>query len=421
MIMRNCRIVRPEGILKGSIEISRGKIKRLSGSSPKSGESIDGGGALLFPGLIDPHVHLRDPGSIHKEDFFTGTCAALAGGYTAVMDMPEYSNPATTTAKALTEKEASASKKAVCDFHIRMGASDRNFQEIRKASPASLKFFTAETKSELTITDYSTMARHFASFPRGKPICIHAEDQGVIDSLSKKYPDFTRARGPLVAAIALAKVLALQKESNRRIHVCHISTELEIELLKDAEKNVTWEVTPHHLFLDTRDYKKLGAFGKMNPPLRAPGERAALWKNIGMWGMIGTDHAPHLKKEKESNNPPSGVPGLETALPLLIDACLSGKLRITKIPELCSRRPAKAFGLKRKGELKPGFDADFVLVDPNETTVIKGEKLFTKCKWSPFEGRKLKGKIKRVFLRGNEVYRDGEGILAKPGFGKKVL
>ncbi len=418
MLIKNCRIVKPEGMLRASVLVSEGKIKKIGRVEGKA--DFDAKGMLVFPGLVDPHVHLRDPGSPHKEDFYTGTCAALAGGFTTIMDMPEYSNPSTITEKALREKEALASKKAVCDFHIRMGASNDNFSEIKKASPASLKFFTAETKSPLTITDYSLIAKHFENFPASKPICIHAEDQGVIDSLSKKYSDYCEKRGPLASAIALAKILALQKETSRRIHICHISTELELELLKDAGKNVTWETAPHHLFMDTRDYERLGAFAKMNPPLRKPSERAVLWKNINKLGMIGTDHAPHSREEKESDSPPSGVPGLETAFPLLLDASLNRKLPITKIPELCARNPAKAFGIKHKGSLAPGFDADFVLVDPTEKAIIKGDSLFTKCKWSPFEGRKLKGRIKSVFLRGEEVYQEGE-ILARPGFGKKVI
>ncbi len=417
MLIKNCRIVGHEGITRGGILFSEGKIRKIG----KVETSLDAKGLLLFPGLIDPHVHLRDPGSPHKEDFFTGTCAALAGGFTTVMDMPEYSSPPTITQKALREKEELASRKAVCDFHIRMGASGNNFEEIRKASPTSLKFFTAETNSPLTITDYSVISRHFSEFPRAKPICVHAEDQGVIDTLSKKYSDYPRIRGPLASAFALAKILALQKETNRRVHICHISTGLELELLKDAGKGVTWETTPHHLFMDTRDYSRLGAFAKTNPPLRSPQDRAALWKNLDRLEMIGTDHAPHTKEEKESGSPPSGIPGLETAFPLLLDACLKGKMRISRLSELCSRNPAKAFNLKSKGELALGFDADFVLVNPNETTTIRGDSLFTKCKWSPFEGRKLKGRIKRVFLRGTEVYRDGEGILAKPGYGKRVI
>ena len=419
MLIKNCRIVKPGGITHGSILFSEGKIRKIG--KVEGEPSIDAKGILLFPGLIDPHVHLRDPGSPHKEDFFTGTCAALAGGFTTVMDMPEYSNPPTITQKAMREKEVLASKKAVCDFHVRMGASGNNFDEIKQASPASLKFFTAETKSPLTITDYSIISRLFSEFPCQKPICVHAEDQGVIDALSKKYSDYPRIRGPLASAFALAKLLALHKEYGRRLHICHISTQLELELLKDAGKGVTWEVTPHHLFMDIRDYGRLGAFAKTNPPLRSPQDRAALWKNLDRLGMIGTDHAPHTRGEKESESPPSGIPGLETAFPLLLDACLKGKMRATRLAELCSKNPATAFGIKGKGELAPGFDADFVLVDPLETTTIRGDSLFTKCKWSPFEGRKLKGRIKRVFLRGTEVYRDGEGILAKPGYGKRVI
>lgn len=419
MIIKNCRVVRPNGISKGSVQFSNGRITRIGRFTGP--DAIDAKGMLLLPGLVDPHVHLRDPGSPHKEDFFTGSCAALAGGFTTIMDMPEYNNPPTITALAMKEKLELASKKSACDFHLRFGASADNFSEIKKAAPASLKFFTAETRSPLTITDYSIIARHFASFSSSKPICVHAEDQTAIDRLSKKYSDHSKIRGPTTAAIALAKILALHKLQPRRLHICHVSSAIELELLQDRASSVTCEVTPHHLFMDTKDYSRLGPWAKMNPPLRSPQDRAALWRNLGSIDMLGTDHAPHTKEEKESGSPPSGIPGLETALPLLLNAALTGKLGISRIPLLCSRNPSKAFGMKRKGALAPGFDADFVLVEPSESTTIHGETLFTKCKWSPFEGRKLKGRIKRVFLRGAEVYRDGEGILAKPGFGKKVL
>jgi len=419
MIFKNCRIVRPTGVAKGDVFFEDGKIREVGRANAP--DAMDAKGMLLFPGLVDPHVHLRDPGSPHKEDFYTGTCAALAGGFTTVMDMPEYNGPTTATQKALKEKEGIARIKAVCDYHLRFGATSDNFSEIKKAAPASIKFFTAETKSPLTITDYSLIARHFSEFPKTKPICVHAEDQDVVDKLSEQYSDHCKVRGPLASAFAVAKLLALQKVCPRRLHICHVSTGLELELLRGRSKLVTCEVAPHHLFMDTRDYKRLGSFAKMNPPLRSPADRAVMWKNIDMIDMIGTDHAPHTKEEKESDNPPSGVPGLETALPLLLDACLKGKLRITRIPKMCSLNPAKAFGMRNKGSIAPGFDADFVLVDPNETTTIRGESFFTKCKWSPFEGRELKGRIKRVFLRGEEVYSDTEGILAKPGFGKKII
>ncbi len=418
MILKNCRIVSQRGITNTDIIVSGKKIKRVGKAS---GEGTDLKGLFVFPGAIDPHVHLRDPGSPKKEDFYTGTCAALAGGFTTVMDMPEYANPPTTTAKALREKESLARKKAVCDYHIRFGATKDNFDEIKKASPGSLKIFTAETNSPMTITDFGVIAQHFKRFPRSKPICIHSEEQEAIDHFSERYSNHCKVRSPIAAALSLSKILALQKVYKRRIHICHLSSNLELELISGRSRDVTFEVTPHHLFLSTRDYKKLGPYGKMNPPLRSRSDVSALWKNINRIDMIGTDHAPHTIKEKESENPPSGVPGLETAIPLLIDAAFKKRLKINRIPVMCSLNPARAFNIKNKGEIKAGYDADFFVVDPKGRTVVNGEELQTKCKWSPFEGKKLKGKIKSVFLRGEEVYRDDEGILVGPGFGKKAL
>ncbi len=426
MIIKNGKIVTRRGVARADIKIENGKIKKIARAiSGDNDEIVDASGLCIFPGLVDAHVHFRDPGATHKEDFYTGTRAALAGGVTTIIDMPNY-HPPTISKKNYEEKGRIAREKAVCDYSLRFGASENNFEEVKKANPHSLKIFTCETGSELRVLELKNIFAHFRNFDARKPICIHCEDQHLIDVLARKHAAdsvemHNRIRSPLCAALALSKILFLAHRAPRKIHICHVSTEGELALLRKKSKNITCEVTPHHLFLSEEDLKKLGNFGKTNPPLRSARDRAALWRHLNMIDIVASDHAPHTREEKEQDYhaAPSGVPGVETTLPLLLDAASKKRITLARIAQMTSSNPARIFNLKNKGDVAVGKDADLVLVDLKKARVIEGEKLFTKCKWSPFEGRKLRGVVERVFLRGREVF-DGENILAKRGYGKEI-
>lgn len=350
---------------------------------------------LRLPGLIDPHVHLRDPGATQKEDFYTGTCAALAGGYTTVLDMPNNPIPIITLA-VLEEKRKLASSKVVCDIGFYFGVGSDSFDklsdwELKKIAVCShgLKIYLDHTTGELLIEDLEKLTQIFKRWPRNKPVCVHAED------------------------LRVAQVLGLIATNPRRIHFCHVSQACEIELIKKAKEKglaVTCEVTPHHLFLTEKDEKVLGPLGKMRPPLRKRGDVEALWKNLKVIDLVASDHAPHTMEEKRTDNPPPGVPGLETTLPLLLTAVSKGRLKNEDILRLCFENPRKIFGLSTISQTAIDIDLD-------KDYIFTKENFLTKCRWSPFEGFRVKGRVIRVFYGKEKVFEEGK-VLVKPGFGK---
>ncbi len=439
VIIKNAKLVFPQGLREWEVRFDEnaGVISEAGGRVSSHGEEVfDASGLFLLPGLVDAHVHLRDPpGSTRKEDFLTGTTAALAGGVTTVMDMPN-TLPPTTSAEALEEKKKVAGLKAACDYAFHFGATAENADEARRveAGVAGKKIFLSATSFATALAE-EALEKHFRNTQ--KPVLVHAEDEKMIEELRARYERelgvtataeiHNKVRLPEAAASAVEKAVALAEETQAHLHVCHVSTAKEMEVIKNARSrgvNVTCEVTPHHLFLAEDATKRLGNFVKVNPPLRAQEDVDALWKevNAGAVTSIASDHAPHLREEKQGDywSAPSGVPGLETMLPLLLDAASRNRVSLEKIVELACYNPALKFGLKYKGRLEKGCDADFVLVDLREETVVEEERLYTKCGWSPFAGMRLKGKIKSVFLRGKLVY-DGEHLVARPGGGNSLF
>ncbi|MBU3957268.1 amidohydrolase family protein [Patescibacteria group bacterium] len=348
---------------------------------------------IKIPGLIDTHVHFRDPGETHKEDFYTGTSAALAGGVVCVIDMPNNKEPITTLQK-LKQKEEVVKQKAVCDYGFYFGTSEENsrHEEIEVLNRVvGLKMYLNLTHGALFVSNLEKIKEHFASWPKNKPLLVHAEEEKV------------------------SMVLSLLKQFPRRVHFCHISLKEEIEQIKKAKESglpITCEVTPHHLFLTEEDEKALGPFGRVNPPLRTSADIDALWKNLDVIDIIVSDHAPHTKEEKLSSLPPPGVPGVETTLSLLLVAVSQGKLSLERLVDLTSTNPAKIFNLSSDHK-------SWVEVDITESYLIENENLKTKCGWSPFEGKRVTGRVRRVFLRGQKVYEDGK-VLVKPSFGKNI-
>lgn len=342
-----------------------------------------------LPGLIDPHVHLREPGATQKEDFETGTKAAVAGGYTAVLDMPN--NPApTVTPEALEEKMRLATGRIFADVGFHFGASAESIKYFSEVSNKvfGLKLYMNHTTGELLIEDDAVLNQIFSFWTKEKPILVHAE------------------------AETLQKAIALAKKYGSRLHVCHVSLKEEIDLIRDAKNSgldISCEVTCHHLFLTEEDGKRLGPFGLMKPPLRSKMDQDALWQGVddGTIDMIGSDHAPHTKEEKLDEKAPNGVPGLETSLPLLLTAVNEGRLTKEKVIQLTSANPRRVFAV-------PEQDETFVEVDMDETYVISNEDLQTKCGWSPFAGMKVTGRVKKVVLRGQIVY-GGQDIFGPYG------
>jgi carbamoyl-phosphate synthase/aspartate carbamoyltransferase/dihydroorotase len=360
-----------------------------------------------LPGLIDPHVHLREPGATHKEDWETGTSAALAGGITLVLAMPN-TKPPIFDESTLSLSLAAASSKARCDYAQFLGAGPKNAEIAAKLArrAAGLKMYLDSTYGELRLDDMSLWMPHFEKFPKDRPIVVHSESRS------------------MAAAILFAAIY------DRPIHIAHISLKEEILLIKAAKERglrVTCEVCPHHLFLmegglplfpdcytPSKGIKDKGQGGRfeVRPRLAKKEDAETLWANLDVIDCFASDHAPHTLTEKDSDSPPPGFPGVETILPLLLTAVDDGRLTTDDIIEKMHTNPGRIFGL-------PDQPDTWVEVDENAEYEIHAADLHSRCGWTPFEGWRVKGRVKCVVLRGKEVYKDGR-VLAKPGYGKNV-
>lgn len=344
---------------------------------------------LKLPGLIDPHVHLRDPGQTFKEDFTTGTSSALAGGFTAILDMPNNLHPVTSN-KLLSEKMRIAKRKILCDVGFHFGSLGENPAEFYKVQDKvfGLKVYLNQTTGNFIVNE-GVFYNICLKWPPKKPILVHAEED------------------------ILEQVLSIGKQTGQHIHVCHVSSKSELKMIMKAKKSykrITCGVTPHHLYLTERDVKNLGPYGKVKPYLKSRKDVDFLWKNLKHIDIIESDHAPHTKEEKAGDNPPFGIAGLETTLSLLLNSHYHNKISLDEIIRLCHDNPAKIFKVKTYLRTK-------IIVDENEGWIVDSDEFFTKCKTSPFNGMRLTGRVKTVFIRGKKVFENGK-ILAKPGSGK---
>jgi carbamoyl-phosphate synthase/aspartate carbamoyltransferase/dihydroorotase len=348
---------------------------------------------IRLPGLIDPHVHFREPGGTHKEDWDSGTAAALAGGFTTVLAMPNTRPPVTDEASFKLAMSAAQSK-ARCDYAQFVGAGPDNTKilPILAAHSAGLKLYLDQTFGPLRLDEMTLWMEHFSRWPRGNPIVAHAE-------------------GRTLAAVILVAALY-----NHPIHLAHVSRREEILLIRQAKEvglKVTCEVAPHHLFLAEDDIPTIGAGrSEVRPRLATAADLQALWDQLEVIDCFATDHAPHTLEEKDGENPPPGFPGLETALPLFLTAISEGRLSVEDLVMRMVINPRKIFNL-------PEQQHTWIEIDPRAEWVIRSQELQTRCRWTPFEGWKVKGRIRRVVLRSQEVYKDGQ-VLAPPGSGRNV-
>ncbi|KAG5343251.1 PYR1 protein, partial [Acromyrmex heyeri] len=348
---------------------------------------------IRLPGLIDVHVHTRDPGEVHKEDFASCTAAALAGGITIIFAMPN-TNPAVVDHKTFAIAKAQAVAESRCDYALFAGASSDNYNDIREIAPhvAALKMYLNETFTTLRLTDLTVWIKHFESWPKKYPLCVHAEGQ------------------------TTAAVLLLASLHSRPIHVCHVARKEEIQIIRAAKEHglaVTCEVCPHHLFLCQDDLDRIGyGRGQVSPPLGTKEDQQTLWDNIDIIDCFATDHAPHTVQEKSSEKPPPGFPGLETMLPLLLTAVHEGKLTIEDIIDKLYRNPKRIFNI-------PDQRNTYIEIDMDDEWIIPEAMTYSKSNWTPFTGMKVRGSVHRVVLRGEIAYIEGQ-VLINPGFGQDI-
>ncbi len=348
---------------------------------------------IKLPGLVDPHVHIREPGGIQKEDWDTGTAAALAGGFTTVLAMPN-TRPPITDVESLQLALTAARAKAHCDYAQFLGAGPDNVEILSRLTPLTigLKMYLDQTYGPLRLDDMSLWMEHFKRWPHNLPIVVHAEGR------------------------TMAAVILLAAIYDRPIHIAHVSLREEILLIRAAKEKgikVTCEVTPHHLFLTNEDIPQIGmGFSEVRPRLASPADQNALWQNMEVIDCFATDHAPHTVEEKSGDNPPPGFPGLETALPLFLTAIHEGRLTMDDLILRMYSRPKAIFAI-------PDQPGTWVEIDTDTDWELHAADSFTRCRWTPFENRKVHGRVIHVNLRGKEVYSAGQ-VLAPNGFGKNI-
>ena len=345
---------------------------------------------MRIPGLIDPHVHMREPGATHKEDWASGTAAALAGGFTQVLAMPN-TDPPVVDGESLALAAQLAEHGARCDFGLYLGAGADNLSHTANLAElcAGLKLYLDQTYGPLRLDDMTLWLEHFKAWPKTRPLVAHAEGRS------------------LAAAILVAALV------DRSLHIAHVATREEILLLRAAKEGgfkVTCEVTPHHLFLTGADLP--GGWGEVRPRLGTQADVDALWANLAVIDCFATDHAPHTAAEKGSTNPPPGFPGLETALPLLLTAVQEGRLTLEDVITRMSDNVRRTFGVPTQPET-------WVEVDLDAEYTLSAQGMHSKAGWTPFEGRKVRGVVRQVVLRGETVYQDGQ-VLTSPGYGQRI-
>lgn len=421
-VIRQARILHPDGEFRiGDVQIQEGKIAAVAPTLPSvdltDGREIDATGLTLLPGVIDPQVHFREPGLEYKEDLSTASQACARGGVTSFLEMPN-TRPLTTTQATLDDKLARAAQKSLVNYGFFIGATAEVLPDLLTAHPVcGIKIFMGSMHGPLLIDDPQALEAIFAQGDR--LIAVHAEDPARIKARREQFAGITdpaihsQIQDNQAALNATQLALSLSKKYQRRLHILHMSTGDEAELLRqDKPAWVTAEVTPQHLVLNTSAYETIGTLAQMNPPLRSAHDNEVLWQALrdGVIDFIATDHAPHTLEEKAQTYPnsPSGMPGVETSLPVMLTQAMQGRCTVPQVAHWMSTAVAKGYGIPQKGLIVPGYDADLVLVDLETYRPVLREELLTKSGWSPFEGWSLTGWPVYTIVGGQLAYEKGQ-------------
>lgn len=419
LLIRRARILLPDGeFLVGDVEICDRQIVRVAAEIDATGDrEIDATGLTLLPGVIDPQVHFREPGLEHKEDLFTASCACAKGGVTSFLEMPN-TRPLTTTQAALDDKLRRAAEKCLVNYGFFIGATPEILPDLLTANPTcGIKVFMGSMHGQLLMDNEVVLEEIFAKGDR--LIAVHAEDQARINQRRQEFAGISdvaihsQIQDNQAALLATQLAVKLSKKYQRRLHILHLSTGDEAEFLRLEKPSwVTAEVTPQHLLLNTNAYATIGSLAQMNPPLREPRDNEILWQALldGVIDFIATDHAPHTLAEKAQTYPntPSGMPGVETSLPLMLTQAVAGRCTIAQVANWMSAAVAKAYKIPNKGQIAPDFDADLVLVDLDNYRPVVREEMASKCGWSPFEGWNLTGWPVVTIVGGKVVFEKGK-------------
>lgn len=427
VLIKNAKIVNEGSIKEGDVFIEDGIITEVASSISAKSPNLniyDAEGNYLLPGLIDDQVHFREPGLTHKETIETGSKAAVAGGITSFIEMPN-TNPQTTTIELLEEKFRMAEGSSYANYSFMLGGTNDNLEEIKKINPkntAALKLFLGSSTGNMLVDDEKVLEQIFKESP--VLIAVHCEDEATIQKnlaeCVERYGDdipvelHPKIRSEEACYLSSSKAVALAKRTGARLHVFHISTAKELKLFENKkplkDKKITAEVCVHHLWFNEQDYARKGTFIKWNPAVKTKKDQEALLKGLleDRLDVIATDHAPHTKEEKMNvyTKAPSGGPLVQHALPALLQLYHQEKISLEKIVEKMCHNPAILFQIEKRGFIREGYKADLVIVDLNAPWAVQPNNTVYKCGWSPFEGTTFKSRITHTFVNGNLVYKN---------------
>jgi dihydroorotase len=427
IILKGGIVANQDGVGRRDVGIASGRIAALGDLSRASaGETIDATGLHILPGVIDTQVHFREPGLTHKEDLESGSRSAVMGGVTAVFEMPN-TDPLTTDAGALADKVKRATKRMHCDFAFFVGGTHENVADLpeleRLPGAAGIKVFIGSSTGKLLVPDDDgirailKVIRRRASFHSEDEFRLEERKKLRIEGDPRSHPVW---RDEIAALRSTERLVALARETGKRIHVLHISTAEEIEFLAAHKDVASVEVTPHHLTLVAPEcYERLGTRAQMNPPVRDVRHRDGIWAGLasGVVDILGSDHAPHTLEEKAKPYPasPSGMTGVQTLVPLMLDHVNAGRLSLERFVDLTSAGPARLFGIAAKGRIAEGYDADLTVVDLKRKETIANDWIASKARWTPYDGMKVTGWPVGTFVRGAKVMWDGELVTSASG------
>ena len=424
LIIKNGTCYIDDNLEKLDLGIQNGKITHIGNlKEEKSQNTIDVTNKIVLPGLMDTQVHFREPGSVDAEDLHSGSRAAIVGGITSVFEMPN-TNPPTTNFEEF-QKKINLGKRMYCNHAFYFGATAENYQLLEKLKDLNgccgIKLFAGSSTGNLLVDKEDDIEKVFIH--ASKVVAVHSEDEEILKLRKKLIENGNVKTHPVwrneeVAISSTRKIVKIAKRLNKKAHILHVTTKEEVDFLSQNKGNITFEITPQHLTIYAPDcYDKLGSYAQMNPPIRDKSHYDRLWYAVrnNYNDTIGSDHAPHLKinKEKPYPNSPSGMPGVQTILPVMFNHMNNEKINLNQIVNFLCKNPVKIFGIKNKGYIKKNFDADFTIVDLKKEIEIKNENIESKCGWSPFNGYKFKGVPIYTIIGGDIKMQDGK-IIGEP-------